>query len=45
MIDNLKIAIIASLWAGRVIMEVYDTAFDIEIKDYNSIITKLRKKS
>jgi 3'(2'), 5'-bisphosphate nucleotidase len=45
MIDNLKIAIIASLQAGKVIMEVYDTAFDIEIKDDKSPLTEADKKA
>ena len=45
MIDNLKIAIIASLEAGKVIMEVYDTAFDIEIKDDKSPLTEADKKA
>ena len=36
--NNLKIAIEASLKAGAVIMQVYDTAFDVEIKDDKAIV-------
>ncbi len=46
MIDkNLKTAIEASLKAGEVIMQVYDTAFDVEIKDDNSPLTEADKKA
>ena len=43
--DNLKIAIEASLKAGEVIMEVYNTAFNIEIKDDKSPLTEADKKA
>ncbi|MEM5565638.1 3'(2'),5'-bisphosphate nucleotidase CysQ [Psychroserpens sp. AS72] len=43
--NNLKIAIEASLKAGEVIMQVYDTAFDIEIKDDKSPLTEADKKA
>ncbi|MDG5491098.1 3'(2'),5'-bisphosphate nucleotidase CysQ [Psychroserpens sp. SPM9] len=42
---NLQIAIDASLKAGEVIMEVYDTAFDVEIKDDKSPLTQADKKA
>ncbi|WP_452230580.1 MULTISPECIES: 3'(2'),5'-bisphosphate nucleotidase CysQ [unclassified Lacinutrix] len=42
---NLEIAIQASLEAGKVIMEVYDTAFDVEIKDDKSPLTEADKKA
>lgn len=42
---NLKIAIEASLKAGEVIMQVYDTAFDVEIKDDKSPLTEADKKA
>jgi len=42
---NLKTAIEASLKAGKVIMEVYDTAFDVEIKDDKSPLTEADKKA
>ncbi|PKG52021.1 3'(2'),5'-bisphosphate nucleotidase CysQ [Olleya sp. 1-3] len=42
---NLQIAIEASLKAGKVIMEVYDTAFDVEIKDDKSPLTEADKKA
>lgn len=46
MIDkNLHTAIEASLKAGKVIMEVYDTAFDVELKDDNSPLTEADKKA
>ena len=32
---DLEIAVKASLEAGKVIMEVYDTPFDVEIKTIN----------
>ena len=42
---NLQIAIEASLKAGKVIMEVYDTAFDVEIKDDKSPLTEADKRA
>jgi 3'(2'), 5'-bisphosphate nucleotidase len=42
---NLKIAIEASLKAGEVIMQVYDTAFDVELKDDKSPLTEADKKA
>ena len=42
---NLNIAIIASLEAGKVIMEIYDTAFAVEIKDDKSPLTEADKKA
>jgi 3'(2'), 5'-bisphosphate nucleotidase len=42
---NLKLAIKASLEAGKVIMQVYDTAFDVEIKDDKSPLTEADKKA
>lgn len=42
---NLKIAIKASLDAGKVIMEVYDTAFNFEIKEDKSPLTEADKKA
>jgi 3'(2'), 5'-bisphosphate nucleotidase len=42
---NLAIAIQASLEAGKVIMEVYDTAFNVEIKDDKSPLTEADKKA
>lgn len=42
---NLELAIKASLEAGKVIMEVYDTAFDVEIKDDKSPLTEADKKA
>ena len=41
----LETAIKASLEAGKVIMEVYNTAFDIEIKDNKSPLTEADKKA
>ncbi|APY08470.1 3'(2'),5'-bisphosphate nucleotidase [Winogradskyella sp. J14-2] len=41
----LQIAIKASLEAGKVIMQVYDTAFDVEIKDDKSPLTEADKKA
>jgi len=38
---NLKIAIEAALKAGKIIMQVYDTAFDVEVKDDKSPLNKL----
>ncbi|MBR9913547.1 MAG: 3'(2'),5'-bisphosphate nucleotidase CysQ [Algicola sp.] len=43
--NNLKIAIEASLKAGAVIMQVYDTAFDVEIKDDKSPLTEADKRA
>ncbi|WP_255572891.1 3'(2'),5'-bisphosphate nucleotidase CysQ [Hanstruepera marina] len=43
--ENLKTAIKASLEAGKVIMQVYDTAFDVEIKDDKSPLTEADKKA
>ena len=42
---NLQIAIQASLEAGKVIMAVYDTAFDVEIKDDKSPLTEADKRA
>lgn len=42
---NLQVAIQASLEAGKVIMQVYDTAFDVEIKDDKSPLTEADKKA
>ena len=42
---NLRIALEASLKAGRVIMEVYDTIFNVEFKDDNSPLTEADKKA
>ncbi|MCX7551322.1 3'(2'),5'-bisphosphate nucleotidase CysQ [Xanthomarina sp. F2636L] len=42
---NLQTAIKASLEAGKVIMEVYDTAFNVEIKDDKSPLTEADKKA
>lgn len=41
----LQIAIKASIEAGKVIMQVYDTAFDVEIKDDKSPLTEADKRS
>jgi 3'(2'), 5'-bisphosphate nucleotidase len=43
--NNLKIAIQASLEAGKVIMQVYDTAFNVELKNDNSPLTEADKKA
>jgi len=43
--ENLKIAIEASLKAGEVIMQVYDTAFNVELKDDKSPLTEADKKA
>jgi 3'(2'), 5'-bisphosphate nucleotidase len=43
--SDLKLAITASLKAGSVIMQVYDTAFDIEIKEDKSPLTEADKKA
>lgn len=42
---NLAIAIEASLKAGEVIMQVYDTAFDVEHKDDKSPLTEADKRA
>lgn len=42
---NLQIAIKAALLAGDVIMQVYDTAFNVEIKDDKSPLTEADKKA
>jgi len=42
---NLKIAIQASLKAGKEIMQVYDTGFNIEYKDDKSPLTEADKKA
>jgi 3'(2'), 5'-bisphosphate nucleotidase len=42
---NLQIAIEASLQAGKVIMEVYDTTFNVEIKEDKSPLTEADKKA
>lgn len=42
---NLQIAIEASLAAGKVIMEVYNTAFNVELKDDKSPLTEADKKA
>ncbi|MFK7781783.1 3'(2'),5'-bisphosphate nucleotidase CysQ [Psychroserpens sp.] len=43
--QNLELAIKASLEAGKVIMEVYNTPFDVEIKDDKSPLTEADKKA
>ncbi len=43
--DHLKIAIKASLEAGEAIMKVYDTPFDVELKEDNSPITEADKEA
>ena len=42
---HLQIAIEAALKAGEVIMQVYDTAFNVEIKDDKSPLTEADKKA
>ncbi|RYH76205.1 3'(2'),5'-bisphosphate nucleotidase [Flavobacteriaceae bacterium 144Ye] len=42
---NLQTAIKASLEAGKVIMEVYNTAFNVEIKDDKSPLTEADKRA
>jgi len=42
---NLQLAIESSLKAGSAIMQVYDTAFDVEIKDDKSPLTEADKKA
>ncbi|OBX21648.1 MULTISPECIES: 3'(2'),5'-bisphosphate nucleotidase CysQ [Bizionia] len=44
-VSQLQIAIAASLAAGKVIMEVYDTAFLVEIKDDKSPLTEADKRA
>lgn len=43
--SNLKIAIQASLKAGKAIMQVYDTAFNVEFKDDKSPLTEADKQA
>ncbi len=43
--NNLKTAIEASLKAGAVIMDVYETPFDVELKDDKSPLTEADKKA
>jgi len=43
--NSLKTAIEASLKAGKVIMEVYDTPFNVELKDDKSPLTEADKKA
>lgn len=43
--SNLKAAIRASLEAGKAIMEVYNTAFEVEYKDDNSPLTEADKRA
>ena len=43
--QNLQTAIKACLEAGKVIMQVYDTAFNVEIKDDKSPLTEADKKA
>lgn len=45
MIKQLKIAIEASLKAGKAIMQVYDTVFDVEYKDDKSPLTEADKQA
>lgn len=42
---NLQIAIKASLGAGKAIMQVYDTSFNVEYKDDKSPLTEADKKA
>ncbi|HRV54993.1 MAG TPA: 3'(2'),5'-bisphosphate nucleotidase CysQ, partial [Mangrovimonas sp.] len=42
---QLELAITASLKAGKAIMEVYDSTFEVEYKDDNSPLTLADKKS
>ncbi len=44
-VSELRIAIEASLQAGKVIMDVYDTVFSVEIKDDKSPLTEADKKA
>lgn len=43
--ENLKIAIEASIEAGKVIMEVYDSPFNVELKDDKSPLTEADKRA
>ena len=43
--NNLKTAIEASLKAGKAIMQVYDTVFDVEYKDDKSPLTEADKRA
>ena len=43
--NNLQIAIEASLKAGEIIMQVYDTAFKVELKDDKSPLTEADKRA
>ena len=43
--DTLSKAISASILAGKAILEVYDTDFNVEFKDDRSPLTKADKKS
>ena len=43
--SNLKIAVLAALEAGKVIMRVYDTAFDVEIEEDKSPLTEADSKA
>ena len=43
--NNLQTAIKASLEAGKVIMQVYDTAFNVELKNDKSPLTEADKKA
>jgi 3'(2'), 5'-bisphosphate nucleotidase len=43
--NNLQTAILASLKGGEVIMQVYDTAFSVELKDDKSPLTEADKKA
>ena len=42
---NLQTAIIASLEAGKIIMQVYDTSFDVEFKEDKSPLTEADRKA
>ncbi|MCO4820734.1 MAG: 3'(2'),5'-bisphosphate nucleotidase CysQ [Flavobacteriaceae bacterium] len=42
---NLQTAILASLHAGKVIMQVYDTSFNVELKDDKSPLTEADKQA
>lgn len=42
---NLEVAIKAALDAGKVIMEVYNTSFNVEVKDDKSPLTEADKKA
>lgn len=45
MLDNFKIAIMASLKAGEAIMEVYNSVFEVEYKDDKSPLTAADKNA